>query len=247
MFFTKKKFLNLPKEHQHRKLSQILRKIWEAYPKHEELYNHYKELCDYAEIPFTPLSSYEQISNNYHNHLRQGNLSLKEHNLLQQIDQNDRKEALPLLPVNIYLDHIRSSHNIGSIIRTTEAFRLGKLYFCEQTANTKNKQVQKTSMGTHDWLESTPMTSLENLAKPLISLETSSVSIPLKEFIFPKEFTLILGNEEYGVSEKALRASDYCVRIPLCGRKNSLNVANAFAITAQEIHYQLREKKTLEE
>jgi tRNA G18 (ribose-2'-O)-methylase SpoU len=76
---------------------------------------------------------------------------------------------------------------------------------------------------------------LAALPRPLIVLDTSDEAIPLGEFLFPSEFTLILGNEEYGVSDEALQIADYLVEIPLVGVKNSLNVACAFAIAADKI------------
>ena len=52
--------------------------------------------------------------------------------------------------------------------------------------------------------------------------------------------TFPLGNEEYGCSKETLAMADYLLTIPLYGRKNSLNVSNAFAIAAQEICRQKR-------
>jgi tRNA G18 (ribose-2'-O)-methylase SpoU len=63
--------------------------------------------------------------------------------------------------------------------------------------------------------------------------------MPLSDFIFPASFTLILGNEEYGISNESLKLADYIVEIPLFGAKNSLNVACAFAIAASQIRRQL--------
>ena len=92
-------------------------------------------------------------------------------------------------------------------------------------------------------------------------------AISLSKFHFPKGcFTLVLGNEEFGCSKQLVEAADTIVllrlcrascahrpscvprrtvtrgcaqvEIPLYGRKNSLNVANAFAVVAAEIRKQ---------
>ena len=76
---------------------------------------------------------------------------------------------------------------------------------------------------------------LSNLKKPLIALETVENAPSIYDFSFPETFSLLLGNEEYGLKEKTLRQADHIVQIPLLGSKNSLNVANAFAIVAGEI------------
>ena len=73
---------------------------------------------------------------------------------------------------------------------------------------------------------------LNDLPRPIIALDTSDEAISLNDFIFPASFTLVLGNEEYGISDAALRLADILVEIPLFGVKNSLNVACAFAIAA---------------
>ena len=57
-------------------------------------------------------------------------------------------------------------------------------------------------------------------------------------FTSPESFTLILGNEEYGLSDEWLEACDHIVTIPMYGFKNSLNVASAYSIAAYEIRRQ---------
>lgn len=69
-------------------------------------------------------------------------------------------------------------------------------------------------------------------------METAAEAIPITDFEFPETFTLVIGNEEYGCSDAILAQADYVIKIPLRGRKNSLNVANAFAIAAAEISRQ---------
>jgi tRNA G18 (ribose-2'-O)-methylase SpoU len=80
--------------------------------------------------------------------------------------------------------------------------------------------------------------SLSQLPHPVIALDTSDEAVSLNDFLFPAAFTLVLGNEEYGISDEALRLSDILVEIPLLGVKNSLNVACAFAIAAAQIRRQ---------
>jgi tRNA G18 (ribose-2'-O)-methylase SpoU len=214
--FNQKKFENLPLPQRHKKAAELLR--------------HYWEMADWLE-------GSEEISNCYHKHLSLAGVQHKEHNLLPA-RQSDRTEGAPYLPIAIYLDHIRSAHNVGSIIRTVEAFRLGKIFLSEQVPDLDNKQVRDTSMGAWEWLSCEKGSSLAKLPAPLIALETSEEAIPLSQFAFPEIFTLAIGNEEYGCSERVLSAADAVVQIPLVGRKNSLNVANAFAIAAATIRSQ---------
>jgi tRNA G18 (ribose-2'-O)-methylase SpoU len=80
-----------------------------------------------------------------------------------------------------------------------------------------------------------PHARLIDLPRPIIALETSDEAAPIDGFDFPPSFSLVLGNEEYGVSDEALTLAESLVEIPLLGTKNSLNVACAFAIAAAAI------------
>lgn len=243
----KPKFLRISSATQHRYAAKIVRKIFESLIAigHSSdglltLESKYEELGHLLSWIKIDLKNLQQLSDRYHWHMTQASYSPKEHYLLPSIKTGDRPEGAPILPIAIYLDNIRSAHNIGSIIRTTEAFSLGSLYFSSQTAFADHKQVMKTSMGSYQWVSCYKNKALATLPKPIIALETSQNAVSLFNFKFPPSFTLILGNEEYGCSSDSLSLSDFFLEIPLCGRKNSLNVANAYAIAAAQIHHQFR-------
>lgn len=239
--FTKRKFLSFPLERQHKKCAELLRisydKCAQNHPIEEEL-NAYHQLAEWMEIPKLESSHLKSISDRYHKHSQQALLHYKEHNLLPNIRKGDRPVAKKSWDIAIYLDHIRSAHNVGSILRTVEAFALGDVHFSEDTPFSTNKHVQDAAMGAEQWVKCFPDAQLETLPHPIIVMETSESAIPLHDFVFPETFTLVVGNEEYGCSEKTLQLADVIIEIPLRGRKNSLNVANAFAITAGEISRQ---------
>ena len=51
------------------------------------------------------------------------------------------------IPVVVVLDNLRSQHNIGSIFRTADAFRLEAIHLCGITATPPNREIQKTASG----------------------------------------------------------------------------------------------------
>jgi tRNA G18 (ribose-2'-O)-methylase SpoU len=240
--FTKRKFLALPREQQHKKCAEGLRRLFDgilANQNREAEIEAYQELCIWMGNESLPDTHFQQIADRYHWHLARAHVSLMEHNLLPCVRTGDRKEEnAPLWPIAIYLDNLRSAHNVGSILRTVEAFSLGTVYLSESTPGVDHAQVQKTSMGAFEWIPVHTVTSLAQLPRPFFALETSPQAISLHDFIFPSSFTLAVGNEEYGCSENTLRQADALIEIPLRGRKNSLNVANALAIAAAEIQRQ---------
>ncbi|NGX40819.1 MAG: putative TrmH family tRNA/rRNA methyltransferase [Candidatus Anoxychlamydiales bacterium] len=240
--FTKQKFLKLDTKKQHKKLSEILREIYEKlllkqYTEH--LFNHYFQICNWIGIDLIDTKDLKEISDRYHFHLKKADVSLKEHNLLPALRSIDGKNIeKPFLENAIYLDHLRSAFNVGNIIRTCEALRIGKIYFDDKTPYIENEKVQKTSMGSYQLTKCINKFKLKDLPRPFIGLDTSNKSISIHEFIFPEKFTLILGNEEYGISNKMLKEIDYLIEIPMLGFKNSINVASAFAICSNEIRRQ---------
>jgi len=72
---------------------------------------------------------------------------------LNRINVDEFKEAKKL-PLIVVLDEIRSLHNIGSVFRTSDAFRIESIYLCGITATPPHPELHKTALGaeyTVDW------------------------------------------------------------------------------------------------
>lgn len=200
------------------------------------LITSYRVIENYFALSPLPSFTFPHLSDRYHIHRQQAHLPYKQ--LPPLITKNDTLSSTPYLPITIYLDNLRSSHNVGSIVRTTEAFRLGKIHFGGTTPTLENAKVQRVAMGS-DKLIHTTKQPLKDLPAPRIALETAKNTTSLFDYTFPDPpFTLMLGNEAYGLSQHALACADAVLPIPLCGNKNSLNVACAFAIVAAFIRRQ---------
>ncbi|ACN16833.1 SpoU [Desulforapulum autotrophicum HRM2] len=147
-------------------------------------------------------------------------------------DRHDR----PLLDFHIALDGLRSLFNVGSIFRSCDAAGFSSLIL-GNTPGRENAAVRKTAMGTADWM---PHTQTVDLAQTLVDMkaqgytitavETAEQSKPYHDNDWHHRGVLVVGNEEYGISSHVLAVCDQVVHIPMFGRKNSLNVANAAAI-----------------
>ncbi len=240
IFFTKRKFLLLEPRQRHKKCALLLRSYYEKILKLNETpsFEEYHTFASWMKIDSFFSTDLKILADRYHWHLGQAGLSLKEHNLLPHIRTGDHIPKCDFAEIAIYLDNVRSAYNVGSILRTTEALRTGKVYFSPKTPFIENEKVQHTAMGAASLVPCFQNVPLDSLPRPLIALDTSDDAIPVSEFLFPSIFTLILGNEEYGISQESLAQADYILEIPLFGAKNSLNVACAFAIAAAEIRKQ---------
>ena len=206
---------------------------------------HFASLHDYRyveallELPSIDLVDEKKAKDRLYLHRRHAGLELSEAGLNVDVLKQDQDSSTPFLDVHIVLNQLRSAFNVGSILRTTEAMRLGSLYFEGITPKKDNQKVIKTAMGCHDKVPCFDLNSTTSLPRPIIGLETAKNACSIYEFKFPETFTLILGNEEYGLSDEWLKLCDQIVTIPMYGFKNSLNVASAYAIAAYEIRKQL--------
>ncbi|KHD90029.1 MAG: tRNA methyltransferase [Bdellovibrio sp. ArHS] len=164
--------------------------------------------------------------------------------------END-KHASPLepLPLVFVLDNIRSAFNVGSIFRTAECLGAQKIYLCGYTPNPTQWKVEKTAMGTQDYLpwEEAPklLECLEELKEAgyrIVALETAASAVDLFTSFELEPTAFVLGNERFGLDPEILKVIDEVRIIPLRGRKNSLNVGVTAAIAGFEWMRQWRNK-----
>lgn len=162
-----------------------------------------------------------------------------------EISQNRLKlETLHLankIPVTVVLDSIRSSYNVGSIFRTSDAAMIEKLYLCGYTPHPPNKEVLKTALGATESVEWEFFPDIINLINKLKNdgyligaLEQTDKSIyhyEIDKLNTSKKICLVIGNEIKGVRDEIISLCDFAVEIPQYGIKQSLNVAVAYGIT----------------
>ncbi|MCB1084703.1 MAG: TrmH family RNA methyltransferase [Chlamydiia bacterium] len=231
--FSERKFASLPYRKKHQLAGRHLQNLHE---KGLQIDDDYRKMETH--LTLAPLSSdFESLSDRFHLHMKEGAVSLMEHYYL--VKQCDRLSTTPYLPITLYLEDLRSSFNVGSILRTVEAFRLGSVVFSEETPASDHPKVIKTSMGTAKSVPSR-VGELSSLPRPWIALETAPTAPSLFTFSFPPTFSLLLGNEARGLKRSTIQQADCLLQIPLCGSKNSLNVASALAIAGAFIKNQLR-------
>lgn len=152
------------------------------------------------------------------------------------VEEFRQKQKIPLVMV---LDNIRSLNNIGSIFRTSDAFRVEKICLCGITATPPSTEIHKTALGAEDSVEweyfSDTMQAVERLRQQgctICALEQVTGSIPLDSFRPEpeKRYAVIAGHEVNGVDQRVVDAADLCLEIPQEGTKHSLNVAVSSAI-----------------
>lgn len=167
---------------------------------------------------------------------------------LNRISTEEFKEAKKL-PLVVVLDDIRSLHNIGSVFRTSDAFRIEHIYLCGITAVPPHAEIHKTALGAEFSVEWTyvhnAVEAVDNLKSNgyiIYSIEQAEGSILLDDLQLDKQqkYAVVLGNEVKGVGQEVINHSHGCIEIPQYGTKHSLNVS----VTAGIVIWDLFKKLT---
>lgn len=147
---------------------------------------------------------------------------------------NEEFKGIEKAPIRVILDNIRSMNNVGSVFRTSDAFKVNQIALCGVTAMPPHRDIQKTALGATEtvawsYYEKT-LDAVEECKKDgytILAIEQAENSIKLNEF-FPEtqqKLAIVVGNEVTGVDQKVIDHSDYCIEIPQFGTKHSLNVS----------------------
>ena len=167
---------------------------------------------------------------------------------LNRISAEEFKKA-DKLPLVVILDNVRSLHNIGSVFRTSDAFRVECIYLCGITATPPHPEMHKTALGaefTVDWkYVNNAVEAVDNLRQEgyiVFSIEQVENSIMLENIQLEqgKRYAVVLGNEVKGVQQEVIDHSDGCIEIPQYGTKHSLNVSVTAGIVIWDLFKQLK-------
>ena len=66
---------------------------------------------------------------------------------MQRLSVDEFHEANKL-PLIVVLDDVRSLHNVGSVLRYSDAFSVEAVYICGITATPPNTEISKKTLGT---------------------------------------------------------------------------------------------------
>lgn len=153
------------------------------------------------------------------------------------------------IPLIVVLDNIRSLNNIGSVFRTSDAFRVQEIILCGITATPPNRDIHKTALGAEDSVEWRHFESTKDVVLELktnniqiVAIEQAKESISLNEFQIKsdKPIAVIFGNEVEGVSDDVMDIVDECIEIPQYGTKHSLNISVSAGIVIWDLFQKMK-------
>ena len=147
-------------------------------------------------------------------------------------------------PIVVVLDNVRSALNVGSSFRTSDAFRIEKIYLCGITATPPNKEIRKSALGATESVKWEKVEDTESTIKKLKSegyhicaIEQTENSTMLDNFIPPeKPIAVVFGHEVNGVQQSVVDLCNQSIEIPQIGTKHSLNISVSVGIVIWDLY-----------
>lgn len=160
------------------------------------------------------------------------------------------------MEIVVILHNIRSTYNVGAILRTSEGFGVKEVFLSGYTPRVNdekllphlreklNKELHKTALGAEEMLKIyssgdifSDIAKLKKTGFKVVGLENNikdkrlfSLCDPQIKNIFGDKIALILGEEVSGIDNSLYAIIDYFVEIPIEGQKESFNVSVATGI-----------------
>ncbi|MCD2258773.1 TrmH family RNA methyltransferase [Psychroserpens luteolus] len=165
-----------------------------------------------------------------------------------QLDHNSTHFVKRTFPITLVCEQVTNAPNIGSLFRTADAFGIEQIIFCGEHIPLGRKMM-KTSRATEKSVKYEIETNASDVVSVLksdgyfiVALEITTNSKALVDYIFPKDtpIALVIGDENFGVSDAILNTCDATIHIDMYGQNSSMNVVQATSITLYEITRQLK-------
>ncbi len=147
--------------------------------------------------------------------------------------------VLPAEPFLLVVEAIEKPGNLGTILRSADAAGCNAVIVCDPVTDIFNPNVVRASTGVlfsvpcivsdsqavHAWLKARGIRTIATTPSATALYSDADLRGPL---------AVIMGSEQYGLSDFWLHEADLPVRIPMAGQADSLNVAMATIITLFE-------------
>lgn len=144
----------------------------------------------------------------------------------------------------LVLEDLQDPGNLGTIVRTSEGAGVSGIVMSRKTVDIFNPKAVRATMGS---IYRVPFIYVETLSEALIKMRRAGVSTYAahlrgetyyNRFSFQNATAFLIGNEGAGLKKETVEAADFCLKIPMEGRVESLNAAVSAALLLYEAHRQ---------
>ncbi len=154
-------------------------------------------------------------------------------------------QSKKLSPLYVVAESIEKPGNLGTILRSSDAVGADGVIVCDRCTDIYNPNVVRASVGT---LFTLPVVEAKGsdayiwLKEHQIQIiaATPSASIEYTDAALDGPVAIVVGTEQWGLSDLWMQAADVRVKIPMLGVADSLNVAMATTLLLYEV---IRQRK----
>lgn len=161
---------------------------------------------------------------------------------------NPRQEPHPAHPhLEVLLDNIRSTFNVGAMLRTSDGAGVQRVHLCGITPQPGSSRISKVALGAEfsvpwEYHENGVQAATDCLKRGFnlwaLEIHPGAVSIfDVPQEIISQPVVLVVGNEVTGIDPGIQALCNQSFWIPMEGFKRSLNVAVAFGIAVYTLRY----------
>lgn len=142
-------------------------------------------------------------------------------------------------PLVIVAESVEKPGNLGAILRTADAARVDAVLVCDPRVDVWNPNVIRASRGAVFAVPVVEVKSLEALSwlrsrKMRVLAATPSAEALYTSVEMKGPLAIAVGTEDEGLTDFWMQHADLCVKIPMAGKVNSLNVSIATALMTYE-------------
>ncbi|RUO79999.1 tRNA (guanosine(18)-2'-O)-methyltransferase TrmH [Idiomarina tyrosinivorans] len=146
--------------------------------------------------------------------------------------------------LTVAMENVHKHHNLSAVVRSADAVGVHEMHAC-WISQDKRRVAGGTALGSQNWVKTHHYSDVEAMIRRLreqnmqvVVTHLSDESVDFRELDYTRPTAILLGQEKYGVTEKALAMADQHVKIPMVGMVQSLNVSVAAAVMLYEAQRQ---------
>lgn len=145
--------------------------------------------------------------------------------------------------LTVCMEGVHKSHNLAAVVRTADAIGVSDVHAVWK--NEKMRVSGGSAAGSQNWIDvhnysatEDAIAELKKQGMQVLVTNLSDTAVDFREIDYTKPTAIILGQEKFGASAKALELADQDIIIPMVGMVQSLNVSVACSVVLYEAQRQ---------
>lgn len=145
--------------------------------------------------------------------------------------------------LTVIMENVHKNHNLSAVVRSADAVGVHEMHAVWLTK--KARLSGGTALGSQNWVKihnhrsmDDAISTVREQGMQVVVTHLSEHSVDFRDIDYTKPTAILLGQEKYGVTERALAQADHHVMIPMVGMVQSLNVSVAGAVMFYEAQRQ---------